>query len=562
MPYLRLLWRHLEGATSQLYLLQGLTLLRAALGSSGFMLIVPFLTDIKVLDSTDNPRLQQFIAFLPEDLKLTTMLGLFLCLMIGAGIINYVSHLLAEKVEQQVTLSVRKEIYSLTLTAEWQYLAGIHKADYARIQSEEVEAVTGMLDYLLQLVTLLLITGVYLALSFFLSPALTTVAIALGVLMILVALPVQKMIAASGMRHLQATEQLYRRTGEQIDGIREIKGSAAREKHVAVFNNAADAMAQEEINYTRISGLTQLANGVVGAVAFCMIAYVALGIMNVELAVLTVVGLIFSRIMPQISRLQTILQRVSFLLPSLQEVLDHLEHLRAAQEQDHPAVEIDFTGGITLQKAGYEYPGSDSPALVSVSAELAPNQLILVKGTSGIGKSTLADLLSGLSIPTRGSISASGICLDRDTCLSWRRSVTYVPQKPFLIDASIRENLCLLTNEAPEEEQLILALHQAQASFAIDLPEGLDTPIGEDGKRLSAGERQRIVLARALLMAHQLIILDESMSNLDATSEEGILNLIQTLKRDRTFIVISHKSTLDAIADQVIIIDQPTSETG
>ena len=164
-------------------------------------------------------------------------------------------------------------------------------------------------------------------------------------------------------------------------------------------------------------------------------------------------------------------------------------------------------------------------------------------------------MIAGLIIPQEGTIRSGEETLNPAKQSAWRANITYVPQIPFLIDASVRENLCLLLEEPATDEALNTALRSACASFVFDLKDGLATRIGEDGNRLSAGERQRLLLARALLQDRPVLILDESLSNLDPETERAFMQTLTTLKDSRTIIMISHKPYLAEMADQAIVIN-------
>jgi ATP-binding cassette subfamily C protein len=159
----------------------------------------------------------------------------------------------------------------------------------------------------------------------------------------------------------------------------------------------------------------------------------------------------------------------------------------------------------------------------------------------------------GLISPDAGTIKVDGILLDQQSRQSWRKWVAYVPQEVFLLHGSIRDNL-LWGNLEASDTQLIEALKRAHAQFVLQLPNGLDTMIGEGGSLLSGGERQRIVLARALLKNPTLLILDEATSALDPNNESSIQQALKTLSASLTVVIISHRLSILDQADQVITL--------
>ena len=179
-----------------------------------------------------------------------------------------------------------------------------------------------------------------------------------------------------------------------------------------------------------------------------------------------------------------------------------------------------------------------------------------VVGPSGAGKSTLIDMIMGLLQPERGHILIDNIPLSQSNLLSWRKSISYVPQDPFLFNGSIRENLLMIFPEATDEQIWEALEFAAAADFVRKLPQGLDTLVGDRGIRLSGGERQRIVLARAILRKPSILVLDEATSALDTENERKIQEAIEQLKGKMTIIVIAHRLSTISNADQVIVLDK------
>jgi ATP-binding cassette subfamily C protein len=163
----------------------------------------------------------------------------------------------------------------------------------------------------------------------------------------------------------------------------------------------------------------------------------------------------------------------------------------------------------------------------------------------------LADLVGGLLSPDKGYVTIDGVELAPGLRNAWRRRVAYVQQDPVLFSGSVRDNLCWAEPQA-KEPQLRRALACAAADFVHELPGGLDCPLGESGRALSGGERQRIALARALLRAPDLLILDEATSAVDAESERAIVTAIRAIAGRCTILVIGHRGALVECADRKI----------
>jgi ATP-binding cassette subfamily C protein CydD len=196
---------------------------------------------------------------------------------------------------------------------------------------------------------------------------------------------------------------------------------------------------------------------------------------------------------------------------------------------------------IMLNGVCVAYRGRETPALDGVSLEIAPGQRITVTGPSGAGKSTLLGLLLRFAEPTDGVIEAGGVPLAELDVDAWRAQIAWVPQRPHLFAGTAAQNIALGQPAASREAIERAAALAGAMEFIGALPAGLDTELGERGLRLSAGERQRIALARAFLRDAPLLLLDEPTAHLDPITAAGILVTIETLMADRTVVLVSHQ---------------------
>jgi ATP-binding cassette, subfamily C, bacterial CydD len=186
------------------------------------------------------------------------------------------------------------------------------------------------------------------------------------------------------------------------------------------------------------------------------------------------------------------------------------------------------------------YPGRSRPALDGVSLTVAPGERIVLTGPSGAGKSTLLALLLRFLAPATGIIEAGGVDVAVTDLEQWRRQIAWVPQQPYLFSGSAAENIALGQPGASRAAIGRAAELAGAAEFIDSLPRGYDTPLGERGLRLSAGQRQRIALARAFLRDSPLLLLDEPTAHLDPAGTRVIASALDTEFADRTVILISH----------------------
>ncbi|MCY3913870.1 MAG: ABC transporter ATP-binding protein [Chloroflexi bacterium] len=215
----------------------------------------------------------------------------------------------------------------------------------------------------------------------------------------------------------------------------------------------------------------------------------------------------------------------------------------------------DMGARVEFHEATFRYSREDA-GVFDVSFSGLPGEFLGIVGETGSGKSTLLDLLVGLYAPHAGSVHVDGIDT-REIDLSWlRRQVGFVPQEPKLWDATIADNIRYPTGEAGADE-LARALRDAQLEdFLARLPQGLETTVGEQGHSISAGERQRIAIARALLRDPRLLILDEATASLDVATERVLRLALASSRRGRTLVVVTHRIETVMDADRIVVMDR------
>ncbi len=213
-------------------------------------------------------------------------------------------------------------------------------------------------------------------------------------------------------------------------------------------------------------------------------------------------------------------------------------------------------GQISFDNVSFAYPTRlETAALKNFSLKVSPGETVAVVGPSGAGKSTLFQLAQRFYDPQSGSVRIDGVALPSADPADIRERMALVPQDTVLFAASARDNLRYGKWEATDEEIWAAARAANAEKFLRDLPEGLDSFMGEAGTRLSGGQRQRVAIARALLRQTPILLLDEATSALDAESEKLVQDALDRLMRDRTTIVIAHRLATIRSADRIIVMD-------
>ncbi len=213
--------------------------------------------------------------------------------------------------------------------------------------------------------------------------------------------------------------------------------------------------------------------------------------------------------------------------------------------------------GIRISGLAVTYPGRQVPALDHTDLVVAPGETVALTGPSGCGKSTVLAVILGLRKPDAGTVTLGGVVLANLDLAEWRRHLAWVPQRPHLYARSVADNVRLGTPEA-SDAAVAAALDAAGLTEVVQrLPQGVHTRLGEGGAGLSAGERQRVSLARAFVRDAPLLLLDEPTASLDSETEADVLAAVRRLVSGRTTLIVAHRPALAALADRVVELPAP-----
>ncbi|MDH4745574.1 ATP-binding cassette domain-containing protein, partial [Sphingomonas sp. CBMAI 2297] len=214
-------------------------------------------------------------------------------------------------------------------------------------------------------------------------------------------------------------------------------------------------------------------------------------------------------------------------------------------------------GALAFDRVTFRYPTRpDSAALTDFSLDVRPGETVAVVGPSGAGKSTLFQLLQRFYDPDAGEVRVDGVPVRAADPADIRARMAMVPQETVIFGASARDNLRYGAWDATDDQIWAAAGAANAADFLRDLPQGLDTFLGEGGARLSGGQRQRVAIARALLRDAPILLLDEATSALDAESERLVQDALERLMANRTTLVIAHRLATVRAAGRIIVMDE------
>ena len=414
----------------------------------------------------------------------------------------------------------------------------------------------------------ILLLGIFLAYSdLFMAIGVLCVSL---VCFLLVTLGFKKKLARQGRISREAKEEQYKYLYQPIMGNKDIKVMQRSEYFIKFFRQATRKVTKTTIVYGIITALpekiieTGCITGLIAIVCIRILMGVEASTFVPQLAVFAVAAF---RILPSISRCAGYLQTMVYYRPSMDAAYKdmvafneyeeeaqkyHLQEQQRLQKDNLELEQLKFKREIKIDHINWKYDGAKETVIRGLSLSIFKGESVAFIGTSGAGKTTLADIILGLLQPQQGNIYMDGVDIFAIP-KTWSEIIGYVPQTVFLIDDTIRSNVTFgLDKEEVSDEKVWKALEKAQIRQYIEqLPDGLDTMVGERGIRFSGGQRQRIAIARALYHDPDILVLDEATSALDGETENALMEAVDHLHGKKTLIIIAHRLSTIKNCDKI-----------
>ena len=430
-------------------------------------------------------------------------------------------------------------------------------AELQRSMQEDTGLFTQVLMHTLQLVAevvVCIVLGVYL---FTVSNSITVVIVGLLILCVVLFTKITKRFTEQLGKEAQVYKgKLYQWVNQSLGGVKEVKVLNREEFFVSSYKKYYGLY----IKGVRINRLLSITPKYM-VEAVCMTGLLIAIIIKLnfghgelenfipQLATFAVAAF---RLLPSVGRINEHVNNILYAVPSVDLIYGDLKGIEDYQESkgEEEGKEWSFEHGITAKHITYAYPNTDTNVLEDANCIIPKGKTVAFIGSSGAGKTTMADIILGLLAPQRGKILVDNIDVFKNLTM-WHHQIGYIPQVIYLSDDTIRNNIAFGIHEDQiNEEAVKTALKKAQlAEFVDTLPDGLDTIVGDRGVRLSGGQRQRIGIARALYHDPEILVLDEATSALDNETETAVMEAIESLQGSKTMIIIAHRLTTIQNAD-------------
>ncbi len=522
----------------------------------GISVLLPFIQGVMNLENMSNTWFANIIMQIFHTNNSYYILVIEGILIIGVFFIKNLYLILEAKMQIRFRCNTIKELsiklFNSYMRRPYSFFLNTNSAEFMRGINDDVAGVFFVLDNLFRLfqtITSAIFMGAFIIY--------TDTIMAIGILLIAgLCIIGTQFLFGDKIRKLRlelrtANKEQYQAAYQAISGVKDIKVMHRSEYFIKQYEKAYDKKIHADYGYCLIqevpAKLIELA--CICGLIFILCVRIGMGVNPaVFIPKLIALALAIFQVMPLISGIANNLNNLSYRKSSLDAVYDNLVEVERYEDKikseynetcENDAI-YHFKEKLELKGVSWTYPGSEKQILNEVSLNIQKGESIALIGTSGGGKTTMADIILGLLRPKHGMIFMDGIDV-YSIPNAWSKIIGYVPQTVFLLDDTIRNNVTFGLDIA-DDEMVWNALQEAQLKdYVMSLPDKLNTNVGERGIKFSGGQRQRMAIARALYYNPDILVLDEATSALDGETEKAVMEAIDKLQGNKTLIIIAHR---------------------
>lgn len=489
-----------------------------------------------------------------EDVKQLTM-ALLIGLMAVYVIKNLYILLLTYKQNTFITQTRNKMISRVMaefLNRPYEQYLGADIPTVFRITDSDIPQTFSLILAMLNLASEVVVSFLIFLVLLFANVTMTLfIIVVFGILTLFIVKVFKPKLNKIGARNQRIQSRIAKWRIQAIYGLKDVKVLNREEFFVRNYYESGKIGANVARNYAVLNNMPRLLIETVFIVS--MLAFIAVyinsgGDVSAMVSTISAFAVAAIRVLPSVNRINTYITEIAYTQPSLDFVYENLQEgmktdaMLAERKANSQKEKLKLDNKIELNHITFHYPDSEKNIFTDAHMEVPRGKSVGIIGASGAGKSTIVDVLLGLLHAQEGEITCDGINIFKNY-ESWLAQIGYIPQSIYLIDESIRDNIAFgIDADKIDEKRIWEVLEEAQLKeFVEELPEGLDTTIGDRGVRLSGGQRQRIGIARALYHDPEILVFDEATSALDNDTEAAVMEAVNSFHGKKTMIIIAHR---------------------
>ncbi len=506
------------------------------------------------IDHVPNSAIHDFIANSGVQINLVSV-GLFIagaiCLK---ALVLWLALRKVGKTVAKIAADLRRRLLNALLNARWGFF--VNHTLGVSLNAVVMETFNSSMAFvsLARFLSALVQFSIYAIGALLLSWKMFVGAIVIGVALACALWNLVHIARRAGIMQIELSKKMLSQMADMLQGIKPLRAMSLEDKFMGILTRHSLGLEKSQADQLISSQSMRVFHEPLMVITAILGMYGAITYGGLSTSELALISIIFIRLLNSMNVAQGEYQRLMTQEAALWSLMKTIKDTEDSAENwegnDKPPKEIE---SLIFENVYFEY--GDKPVLSGVNIEFKPKSLTALVGSSGSGKTTILDLLSGFYTVSKGSVMVNGSCLLDFDIKAWRGVVGFVPQEVFLFNDTVIENI-LMGRSGYGEGDVWRALEQAGArEFVESLPDKLYSSVGEGGRMLSGGQRQRIAIARAIVHKPQILLLDEATSALDAYTEKYLLDTLKELSKEITVIFISHNETVQDFADRVYYLE-------
>jgi ABC-type multidrug transport system fused ATPase/permease subunit len=525
----------------------------------GISMLLPLLQSLEVSDTASKDNiLFELTDLLGVTGSLTGILAFMFLIFLGKAVLKFATGYYRSNLYKELFRYLKINFYDAILKVDYQYFTKRNAGYFVTVMETHTNRLIRSFNFFVLLITSIVMTFSYLFMAALISWQVSLMAVILGGIILGLLTFVNRYVKRISRKISNEETKMSQIAIQALYSFKYIISTASYKPIQQQYNKSIEILTGLQFKNQLANAFTDSLQELLSITLLIAMILIEVVVLGYPIGAVFVVLLLFYRGVNQLLGIQKNWQKLIENQGFVESVDQEFERLKRYRVTDGTAHELPplNQGKLSLEALSFHYQDDDKPVLKNLQIDIAPNTTVAFVGTSGAGKTTLVDIITGLLKPQLGHVKLDNILLEDIQKDVWRSKIGYVAQDLTIFDDTIANNISLFEEAATQEKVKRAATMASAIDFIEELPKGFQTKIGDNGVRLSGGQKQRLFIARELYKKPDLLILDEATSALDSESERYIQDSIDKLKGKITVIIIAHRLSTIRNVDNIYVLEK------